>query len=82
MTRRNRQTRALMENTGPRPGATFRQSVRLWQARYQAERAAQAAPPEEDQSGSRYPAPIPRWSWPLAGYGGPLLPSPARSNLA
>jgi hypothetical protein len=48
MTRRNRQTRALMENTGPRPGATFRQSVRLWQARYQAERAAQAAPPEEE----------------------------------
>ena len=47
-TRRSRQTRALMENAGPCPGATFKQSVRLWQARYLAERAAQAAPPEED----------------------------------
>jgi hypothetical protein len=37
-----------MQTNGPRPGATFKQSVRLWQARYQAERAAQAAPVGED----------------------------------
>ena len=53
MTRRNRQARPAMQNNGPRPGATFKQSVRLWQARYQAERAAQAAPAAEDDPGPR-----------------------------
>jgi hypothetical protein len=42
-----------MQMNGPRPGATFKQSVRLWQARYQAERAAQPAPVGEDDPTAR-----------------------------
>jgi hypothetical protein len=38
-----------MQAAGDRPGATFKQSVRLWQARYKAERASQAAPAQEDE---------------------------------
>jgi hypothetical protein len=53
MTRRNRQARPALQTNGPRPGATFKQSVRLWQARYQAERAAQAAPAAEDEHAAR-----------------------------
>jgi hypothetical protein len=53
MTRRNRQTRPAQQTSGPRPGATFKQSVRLWRARYQAERAAQAAPAGEDEHAAR-----------------------------
>ena len=48
MTRRKKQARPALQTNGPRPGATFKQSVRLWQARYQAERAAEAAPVAED----------------------------------
>jgi hypothetical protein len=49
MRRRNKRTGPVMQADGTRPGATFKQSVRLWQARYQAERAAQAAPAGEDE---------------------------------
>ena len=49
MRRRNRQTGPVMQAGGHRPGATFKQSVKLWQARYKAERAAQDAPAPEDE---------------------------------
>jgi hypothetical protein len=42
-----------MQTNGPRPGATFKQSVRVWQARYQAEQAAQAAPAADDEHAVR-----------------------------
>ena len=53
MRRRNRRTGPVMQADGDRPGATFKQSVRLWQARYKAERAAQAAPAQEDEHGAQ-----------------------------
>jgi hypothetical protein len=42
-----------MQDSRRRAGAIFKQSVRLWQARWKAERAAQGAPAEQDEDALR-----------------------------